>query len=400
MHPSETTDQFRFSRGHPLVGWLLTGSLLAILLYFLFPLLTSGEEQPQGDTLARWQQAIKETSTGAICVLIGLGSLGLLVVLSVIKGVCASCSVVFDKDSGQVTRDWQLGLLRDKESHPLTAVVAIAYTVEGTGAPDSTEPSSLYRLRCYFAGDKSYELTSSRDEESIVKLARQLQAFLGHPTDGKIRRYAWDMSEKIGAARQSFQQLKEQASNPLTAAMAGLLAGQMERLEATMNAILPMELARDAPPDDILNQLRAGPGNPDLHMKFAVALATLQRNVEAAAVLERGSDLYAQVAAAPTNPECEDAAPRDPEKLERAHPVRAEPMHGLWIQLRHKPEDPGPYFLLAVALRTCGWASAARGCALVAIRMRQASGNISAAEGEEMLRDFPSGPPFGLTAIF
>ncbi len=143
MHVTASEEQFRFARGHPVVGWLLTAAGVAVILYFLQPIIAWGGRLARGDPVEQLWQTVLQATAGQICVVSGLGLLVLLIVVSAVNGIFGSCLYVFDKASGQFTRLWQLGLLRDKAVYPFDQVSKIGVASRNTGMDREYGPPGM-----------------------------------------------------------------------------------------------------------------------------------------------------------------------------------------------------------------------------------------------------------------
>jgi len=290
MQWHETTDEFKFSRGSPVAGWVFTAALLGCLLYFLGPLL-------HGAWIDGIEQALKQATMGGICAVTAVGGLLVLTVVAAVNGIFACCSIVFDKSSGQVTRDWRLGLLRDHETHAFADVAAVAYVATNTG--DNDAPSYSYRLKCYFKDEKTYELTISSDQQAVIELVQRLRSFLSLPADGTMHYEAQHLAEKMGEARQRFAALAEQSTlGPMSGMLANLLTRQMGQLQTMLAGTVPVPVNPDASMDEMLARLGAEPMNATLYLEVAEILRKRQQHAEAAAVLERAVAIMAKAAAA------------------------------------------------------------------------------------------------------
>src|SRR5262245_31180725 len=84
MRINETEDQFRFSRGHPLAGWLLTAVLVAVVLCFLQPILAWGGQVARGDPVGQLVRSFKEATAGQICLVVGFGGLAVVLVVAAV----------------------------------------------------------------------------------------------------------------------------------------------------------------------------------------------------------------------------------------------------------------------------------------------------------------------------
>jgi hypothetical protein len=392
MRVTESEQEFRFARGHPLAGWLLIAAGVATLLYFLQPIIVWGGQLAQGDPVGQLWQTVKKASAGQICIVGGLGPLLVLIVVSVVNGSCGSCSYVFDKTSGQFTRLWQLGLLRDQAVYPFEQVSKIGVAARNGGSDSGSSWSAV--LKVYLSDGKHYELTSSSDHRSITDLARRLQRFLNMPTDADLNVEGAQMIATIKEAKEGLDALKSQ---PLGGLVAGMLVQQLERLESVLASAGGPPPANDASRDELLQLLRGRPEDVALHLQVAARLREQKCHLEAASVLQRAVRLMGD-AAIHVAEMAREADERGIEyvsgcRVEKpaVHPVDGGQMPGLWAKVLEHPEHAGNYYLVALALREQGGLpGAARACAEHAVMLRRAEGAVTEADGQEMLAEFRS----------
>ena len=369
MQWQETTSEFKFSRGYPALGWVFTAALLGCLLFFLGPLL-------QGVSLEEIWNWAKQASMGSLCIAAFAVGLLVLIVLSVVNGMFAFCCVVFDKNTAQVRRDWRLGPLHRYETHSFEDVAAVAYTATNQGENDA--PFYSYRLKCYFKDDKDYDLTTSGDQQAMIALVQRLRSFLNLPADGTMHYEAVRLARKVAEMGKGFAAAREKSTlGPLSGAMADLLTGQLEWMQAALERTIPKPVNPDAPLDELLARLRAEPKNATLHLQVAEILRKQQHHAEAAAALEQAVGIMAWAAAN------DEASPRRP----AVHPVDSEQMHRLWAKVRERPATAEGYFDLSLALRAHGWIIGSAGCLKHAALLQQADGTCSPAKAAEMIRE-------------
>jgi hypothetical protein len=396
MRVTESEDEFRFARGHPLAGWLLTAAGVAAILYFLHPIVAWGAQVAPGDAVGQFWQTVKQATAGQICILGGLGFILLLIVVAAVNGIFGSCSYVFDKSSGQFTRLWQLGLLRNKAVYPFDQVSKIGVTSRNTENRDDRS-SWNFVLKVYLSDGKHYELTSSSDEKYITDLARRLQRFLNMPADADLN---VERSPMIAMVKETKEGLEALKNHPIGGLVAGMLVQQLERLESALASVGGPPPPDGASRDELLELLRGRPEDAGFHLQVAARLREQQCHLEAASVLQRAVRLMGEAAI--------HAAERAKEANERGididydgglpiekpvvHPVEGEQMPGLWAKVLEQPEQAGNYYLVALALREHGGLpGAARACAEHAVMLRRAEGAVTEAEGREMLAEFPVG---------
>jgi hypothetical protein len=391
MRVTENEEEFRFARGHPLAGWLLTAAGVAAILLFLQPLIAWGVMLAQGDPVAEWWQMIKQATAGQICILGGLGLILVLTVVAAVNGIFASCSYHFDKTSGQFTRHWQLGLLRDKAVYPLDQVSKIGVASRCSGGDYG---SSWYCVvKVYLSDKRYYELTSSADQKYITDLARRLQHFLNMPTDADLNVEGSQMIAQLQETKEGLEVLK---NHPVGGLVAGMLVRQLERLESALASTGGPPPPSDASRDELLELLRGRSEDVTFHLQVAARLRDQKCHPEAALVLQRAVGLMGEAAiymadrAKEANDTGVDYESGLPIQKPAVHPIEGGQMPGLWAKVLEHPEQAGNYYLIALALREQGGLpGAARACAEHAVMLRSAEGAVTEAEGREMLAEFP-----------
>jgi hypothetical protein len=393
MRVTESEEEFRFARGRLLAGWLLTAAGVATILYFLQPIIVWGGQVAQGDPVGQLWQTVKQASAGQVCILGGLGLILVLIVVAVVNGTCGSCSSVFDKSSGQFTRLWQLGLLRHKAVYPFDQVSQIGVAYRNTGMDRDYGSCGYFVLKVYLFDGKNYDLNSSSDRKSITDLARRLQRFLNMPTDADLNVEGLQMIAKIKETKERLDALK---SHPVGGMVAGMLVQQLERLETALASAGGPPPPNDASRDELLEFLRGRPEDVALHLQVAARLREQKCHLEAASVLQRAVRLMGEAAIHVAD----RAREADKRGIEYAsgcriqkpavHPIEGGQMPGLWAKVLEHPEQAGNYYLVALALREQGGLpGAARACAEHAVMLRRAEGAVTAADGREMLAEFP-----------
>jgi hypothetical protein len=395
MRVTESEGEFRFARGHPLAGWLLTAAAVAAILYFLQPIIALGSQLVQGDPVGQLWQTVKQATAGQICVGGGLGIFLVLIVVSAVNGIFGSCSYVFDKASGRFTRFWQLGLLRDHAVYPFDQVSKIGVASRNTGTDRDYGSSWYFVLKVYVSDGKNYELTSSSDQKSTTDLARRLQRFLNMPTDTNLNVEGSQMIAQIKETKEGLDALK---SHPVGGMVAGMLVQQLERLERALASAGGPPPPTNASGDELLELLRGRPEDAAFHLQVAARLRERKCHLEAASVLQRAVRLMGEAAIrAAENARDDNDGGVDyvsGRRIEKpaVHPVEGGQMLGLWAKVLEHPEQAGNYYLVALALREQrGLPGAARACAEHAVMLRRAEGAITEVEGREMLADFPVG---------
>jgi hypothetical protein len=316
-----------------------------------------------------------------------------LIVVSAVNGIFGSCLYVFEKTSGQFTRLWQLGLLRDKAAYPFDQVSKIGVAYRNTDMDRDSGSSGYFVLKVYLSDGKNYELTSSSDQKSITDLARRLQRFLNMPTDADLNVEGLQMIAKIQETKEGLDALK---SHPVGGLVAGLLVQQLERLESALASAGGPPPPNDASRDELLQLLRGRPEDVALHLQVAARLREQKCHLEAASVLQRAVGLMgeaaihvAEMARKADERGIEHVSGRRVEKP-AVHPVEGGQMPGLWAKVLEHPEQAGNYYLVALALREHGGLpAAARACAEHAVMLRRVEGAVTEADGQEMLAEFP-----------
>jgi hypothetical protein len=395
MRVTESEEKFRFARGHPLAGWLLTTAAVAAALYFLQPIITWGGQLALGDPVWQLWQTVKQATAGQICVLGGLGLLLVLIAVAVLNGIFGSCSCVFDKTSGQFTHLWQLGLLRDKAVYPFDQVSKIGIASRNTDSDSDYGCSSCFVLKVYLADGKHYELTSSSDQKSITDLARRLQRFLNMPADAELNAEGSRMIAMIKETKEGLDALK---GHPVAGMVAGMFVQQLERLESVLVTAGGAPPPNDASPDELLDLLRGRPEDAAFHLQVAARLREQNCHLEAASVLQRAVRLMGEAAIRGAEMGRDDNEGGveyvSGVQIEKptVHPIEGEQMPALWAKVLEHPEQAGNYYLVALALREHqGLPGAARACAEHAVMLRRVEGAVTEAEGREMLAEFPVG---------
>jgi hypothetical protein len=395
MRVTESEQEFRFARGHPLAGWLLTAAGVAAFLYFLHPLIAWGGQRVQGDAAGQLWQAFKQATTGQICVLGGLGLLLVLILGAAVNGIFGSCSYVFDKTSGRFTSLWQLGLLRAQAVYPFDQVSKIGVTSRNTEMDREHGSSWSFVLKVYLTDGKHFELTSSAAQQPMTDLARRLQRFLNMATDADLNIETSPMMATIKETKEGLEALK---AHPVAGLVAEILVPQLERLASALASVGGPPPPNDASRDELLEFLRGRPEDAAFHLQVAARLREQQWHREAASVLQRAVRLMGEAAIRAAE-EAREYHESDieyvsgvPIEKPAVHPVEGGQMPGLWAKVLDHPEEAGNYYLVALALRKQGGLpGAARACAEHAVMLRRAAGAVTEAEGRELLAEFPAG---------